>query len=174
MCKVERQSPPSKDLVLIDAPTDQLLPAGLLVQPGVLSDANIDNNCFTVLIQNESKKTTYIPVGTIIAEMYAVDTVTLVQPSHLPAETLDPSLFNVGDSPIPEEWKSRLQQKLAERQNVFSLHEWDVGRAKGVEHHIRVHDPRPFRERSRRLAPADIDDVRLHIQQLLATGIIVP
>ncbi|XP_056437540.1 uncharacterized protein LOC130374637 [Gadus chalcogrammus] len=171
-CKVERQSAPSKDLVLIDAPTDQLLPNSLLVQPGVLSDANIDNNSFTVLIQNESKKTTSIPVGTVVAEMYAVDTATPVRPSDLTAETIDPSLFNFGDSPIPKEWKSQLQQKLAERRNVFSLHEWEVGRAKGVEHHIRLHDPRPFRERSRRLAPADIDDVRRHIQQLLAAGII--
>lgn len=171
-CKVERQSAPTKDLVLIDAPTDQLLPAGLLVQPGVLSDANIDNNSFTVLIQNESKKTTSLPVGTIIAEMYAVDTVTSVQPSDLLAETIDPSVFKFGDSPIPEEWKSRLQQKLAERRNVFSLHEWDVGCAKGVEHHIRLHDPRPFRERSRKIAPADIDDVRRHLQQLMAAGMI--
>ncbi|XP_053301840.1 uncharacterized protein LOC128460622 [Pleuronectes platessa] len=171
-CKVERQSAPSKDLVLIDAPTAQLLPAGVLVQPGVLSDTDVDSNSFTVLIQNESKKTTSIPVGTIIAEMYAVDTVTPIQPSDLTAETVDPSLFNFGDSSIPEEWKSRLQQKLAKRRNVFSLHEWDVGLAKRVEHHIRLHDPRPFRERSRRLAPADIDDVRRHIQQLLAAGII--
>ncbi len=171
-CKVERQSAPSKDFVLIDAPTAMLLPAGVLVQPGVLSDADVDDNSFTVLIQNESKKTTSLPVGTVIAEMYAVDTVTPIQPSELTTETLDPSLFNFGDSPIPEEWKSRLRQKLAERRNVFSLHEWDVGLAKGVEHHIRLHDPRPFRERSRRLAPADIDDVRRHIQQLLAAGII--
>lgn len=171
-CKVERQSAPSKDLVLIDAPTAQLLPAGLLVQPGVLSDTDIDDNRFTVLIQNESKKTTSIPVGTVVAEMYAVDTVTPLQPSDHTAETIDPSLFSFGDSPIPEEWKKRLQQRLAERRNVFSLHEWDVGRAQGVEHHIRLHDPRPFRERSRRLAPADIDDVRRHIQQLQAAGII--
>ena len=158
MCKVERQSVPSKDLVLIDAPTAQLLPAGVLIQPSVLSDADIDSNSFTVLIQNESKKTTSIPVGTVIAEMYAVDTVTPIQPSDLTAETLDPSLFNFGNSPIPEEWKSRLQQKLAERRNVFSLHEWDVGLSKGVEHHIRLHDPRPFRERSRRLAAGIITE----------------
>lgn len=50
---------------------------------------------------------------------------------------------------------------------MFSLSEWDVGLAKGVEHHIRMSDSRPFHERSRRLAPADIDDVRRHIQDLL-------
>lgn len=170
-CKVDRHTAPTKDLVLIDAPTVQSLPAGVLIQPGVLPDADIDSNSFTVLIQNESKKTTAIPVVTVIAEMYAVDTVTPIQPSDLTADTVDPNLFDFGDSPIPEEWKSRLRQKLAERREVFSLHEWDIGLAKGVKHSIRLHDNRPFRERSRRIAPADIDDVRQHIQQLLAAGI---
>lgn len=118
-CKVDRQRVPSKDLVLIDAPTAQSLPTGVLVQPRVLSDADIDSNSFNVLIQNESKRTTSIPVGTVIAEMYAVDTVTPIQPSDLTAETVDPNLFDFGDSPIPEEWKSQLWQKLAERRNVF-------------------------------------------------------
>ncbi|XP_038141331.1 uncharacterized protein LOC119783754 [Cyprinodon tularosa] len=170
-CTVEKQIDPGKDLILIEAPTAPLLPAGLLVRPGVLPDTDVDKSC-TVLIQNESKRTTSIPVGTVVAEMFAVDTVTPVQPSDPKTGDLDPSLFNFGNSPIPEEWKRRFQQKLAKRQKVFSLHEWDVGCAKGVEHHIRLHDSRPFRESSRRLAPADIDDVRRHIQQLLAAGII--
>lgn len=47
-----------------------------------------------------------------------------------------------------------------------------MGLAKGVTHDIRLRDPRPFRERSRRIAPGDIEDVRRHIQELLAAGII--
>lgn len=54
----------------------------------------------------------------------------------------------------------------------FSLHEWDVGLAHGVEHNIRLTDARPFHEWSCRLAPADLDDARQHIQDLLAAGII--
>lgn len=52
------------------------------------------------------------------------------------------------------------------------MHEWDFGLAKGVEHHIRMSDSTPFRERSRRLALADIDDVWKHLQDLLKAGII--
>lgn len=52
------------------------------------------------------------------------------------------------------------------------MHEWDVGLADGVEHHIRMSDCRPFQERSRRLAPADINDMRKHLQDLLKAGII--
>lgn len=47
-----------------------------------------------------------------------------------------------------------------------------MGLAKGVEHKIRLTDARPFHQRSRRLAPADIEDVRKHSQELLQAGII--
>lgn len=104
--------------------------------------------------------------------MHAVDVVS--NPKALESEnsTLDPELFDFGESPVPSEWKIRLQQKLAEKRHVFSLSEWDVGLAKDVEHRIRLSDSTPFRERSRRLAPADIEDVRQHLQQLLTAGII--
>lgn len=108
--------------------TTQSLPAGVLVQPEVLPNADIDTNHFPVLIHNESQKKTSIPIGTVIAEMYAVDTVTPVQPSNLLADAIVPDLFDFGDSPILEDWKNGLCQKLAES----SLHEWDLGLAKGV------------------------------------------
>lgn len=134
-CRVEKQTSSSNNIVLIANPVTQHLPAAVMVQPGLLPDTSIDTNSFTVLLHNEAKKPTSIQVGTVLAEMYAVDTVVLPQ-------------------------------------NVFSLDEWEVGLATGVEHQIRLSDPTPFRERSRRLAPADIDDVRRHIQQLLAAGIV--
>lgn len=84
----------------------------------------------------------------------------------------DPSLFDFGDSPIPEVWKTRLINTLSQKTGVFSVDEWDVGLASGVKHQIRLSDSKPFRERSRRIAPADIEDVRRHIQELLAAGII--
>lgn len=48
----------------------------------------------------------------------------------------------------------------------FLLHEWNNGLANGVQHNLRLMDERPFRERSQRLAPGDVDDVRRHIQEL--------
>ncbi|KAJ8345313.1 hypothetical protein SKAU_G00295060 [Synaphobranchus kaupii] len=113
-------------------------------------------------------------LSTVLAHLYATDTVTVAQRTDplKSEEVIDPDLFDFGDSPIPGPWKKRLSHKLAERRNAFSLHEWDVGLAKNVEHHIRLSDARPFRERSRRLAPADIDDVRRHLQGLLAAGIL--
>lgn len=61
---------------------------------------------------------------------------------------------------------------MAERSNVFSTEEWDVGLAKGVTRQIRLSDSCPFHEHSRRICPADIDDVRHHLKDLLAAVII--
>lgn len=113
-----------------------------------------------------------IPVGAVIGHLHRVDPVVPVPDGLKDPSKLDVSQLNFGDSPVPEPWRKRLCQKLIERANVFSLHDWDVGLAHGVEHHIRLMDTSPFRERSRRIAPADIDDVRRHIQELLAAGII--
>lgn len=142
----------------------------MLVQPTVLF--SMDKNKFLVLLRNESLKATSIPMGTVIAHVHVTDMVTEIPTSK--SETppkIDLSLFDFGDSPIPNEWRQRLRQNLSERSNVFSTHEWDVGLAKGVEHHMRLTDETPFRERSHHISMADVDDLRRHLQGLLA-GII--
>lgn len=168
ICKVELIEPLGKEVLLVEAPPDSTLPIGVLLQPMIVPHSEMDVNHFPVLMHNESLKDTVIPVGTVVGHLHPTNPVT---PAPKTGE-LDTNLINFGDSPIPESWKERLRQALKKRESVFSLHEWDVGLAKGVEHTIRLSDPRPFRERSRRLAPADIDDVRKHIQELMKAGII--
>lgn len=78
----------------------------MFVQPTVLFTKDMDKNKFLVLMRNESLKTTSIPMGTVIAHLYVADMVTEVPYSK--TETLskiDPSLFDLGDSPFPNEWK---------------------------------------------------------------------
>ena len=148
------------------------LPQGVALPPCVLLPADLNKDSCKVLLQNVSLKTKSIPKGTVIAQIHKADVVTgLAQAPSAPG-AIDPALFDFGDSPLPPMWRDRLAQKLAERSKVFSVEEWDVGLAKDVEHRIRLTDSRPFRERSRRIAPGDIDDVRRHLQELLAAGII--
>lgn len=175
ICEVELKRPLGKDMLMVEASPTIPLPSGVLLQPMVVPSTAVDDY-LTVLIQNESKKETVIPVGTVLGQLCPTDPVVPSLKAEAEAVTvptkLDPQLIQFGDSPIPHPWKERLRHKLCERASVFSLHEWDVGLAKDVEHQIRMTDPMPFRERSRRLAPADIDDVRQHLQELLKAGII--
>ncbi|CAM5165670.1 unnamed protein product, partial [Eretmochelys imbricata] len=99
----------------------------------------------TILIANETSRDVVVKQGQKIADLFEPESI---------------------------DWKDRLRKKLCERSKVFSLHEWDVGCAKGVEHNIRLHDSRPFRERSRKIALSEMEDVRHHLQELAANGII--
>lgn len=176
ICAVELRRPVGKDMLMMEASPVTPLPSGVLLQPMVIPGSAVEVNHFTVLVRNESLRYTVIPVGTVVGQLCPADPV--VPSPKVEAETmtpttqLDPQLIQFGDSPIPQQWKDRLRQKLCERAGVFSMHEWDVGLARDVEHHICLTDSRPFRERSRRLAPAIIDDVRKHLQELLQAGII--
>lgn len=171
-CKVEFTQPVEKEILMIDASPIKPLPAGVLLTSIVVPSYAVDPNQFTVLLRNESLKEAVIPPGAVLGHVYTTDVVTSTHNKEPTSAEWDASEIDFGDSPLPQEWKERLRTKLTQRADVFSLHEWDVGLAKGVEHSIRMSDERPFRERSRRLAPADIDDVRRHIQELIAAGII--
>lgn len=88
------------------------------------------------------------------------------------SNTLTPASFDFGNSPLPEDAKQQLCEKLMERRDAFSCHEWDVGRSKSTKHEIQLTDSTPFREHSRRLPPADFQDVRNHLMELQKCGII--
>ncbi len=170
-CQAEFSQPVTKGVVLVEGDDEMPLPQGLMVQPMVALASAVNGENFSVLLQNETKREVTLPEGTLLGNMQVADmAVPPAKESML--EEMDPNLIDFGDSPVPVEWKNRLRQKLMQKRNVFSLHEWEVGLAKGVEHCIRLADTRPFRERSRRIAPADIDDVRRHLKDLLEAGII--
>ncbi|CAI5671318.1 unnamed protein product [Oreochromis niloticus] len=171
-CKVHFQQTVGKEILMFDSSPLAPLPGDVLLQPMVVPANAVQVNSFRILVQNQSARETVIPVGTVMGHLYRTKSV-ISMPSKKPETTaFDSSQIDFGDSPVPEEWKDRLRQRLAERSHVFSVHESDVGLAKEVEHTIRLADTRPFRQRARRLAPADIEDVRKHLQELLCAGII--
>ncbi len=172
VCKVELKKPVAQEILMIDFSPAAALPADVIFHPMVVPSGALDVNSLRILLKNESSRETSIPVGTVIGCVYHIDSVATIPPKETASSDFDESMINFGDSPISEQWKNRLCKKLAQKSHVFSMHEWDVGLARGVEHRIRLSDSRPFRQRSRRLAPADIEDVRQHLQELLQAGII--
>ncbi len=142
--------------VLIDQATDTIAPEELLVRPELQPASVVSNRMVTVTVKNMSSKEVLLKRGTPIAHIFPVDVVPQLTPKSnvsVPNTSLSPDSFNFGNSPLPEEAKQRLIEKLMERYDVFSAHEWDVGCSKSTVHEIRLSDSTPFRERSRRLAP---------------------
>ncbi|KAF4086823.1 hypothetical protein AMELA_G00088740 [Ameiurus melas] len=160
-------------LALVDQPTDTFSPE-LWVRPEVHPATVVSSKRITVTIKNLSTKKVTVKRGTPLAHIFPVTPVPLPsgQCAEEVASELDPASFDFGASPMPEEAKRRLCEKMLKRREVFSCHEWDVGCSKTTSHEIRLKDARPFRERSRRLPPADFEDLRQHLQELQAKGII--
>ena len=76
------------------------------------------------------------------------------------------------DSSISQEERDRLQKLLRKHEHVFSKGDLDIGDCGLIKHRIDLTNPIPFRQKHRRIPPAMIDEVRSHLEQLLASGII--
>lgn len=164
--------PLSTQTVLIECSEEGPFPDELMVLPTIKKAADVHSRRITVVVRNVSTRAVTLKRGMPIAHLFAVDVLNRDSPEKKTDTELTPSAFKFGESPIPQNWKDRLCMKMMERKEVFSCSEFDVGCAKSVEHTIRVTDEKPFRERSRRLPPGDVADVRDHLNELLRAGII--
>ena len=94
-----------------------------------------------------------------------------VNPSFTSSEPLS---FDFGDSPISEEHKARVIDRLNTYADVFSHHEFDVGKTNAIEHEIKLTEGPYIREKPRPIPAKDFEDARRHIQALLDADIIKP
>lgn len=125
-CKVALKKPVEQEILMMDPSPAATLPADVFIHPMVVPSGALDINSFRVLLKNESTKEISLPVGTVIGSMFHIDSVATIPHKEMAPSDFDASVINFGDSPISEEWKNRLRQKLAHKSYVFSMHEWDV------------------------------------------------
>ncbi len=160
--------------LLVDKPEESWFPEELLVAPEVQGTTIVQSKRIGVTVRNVSSRTVMIKRGMSIAHVFPVEVVaTVSKPQESSGQTeLNKNAFKFGDSPVSEEWRQRLVKKMLERKKVFSFDEFDVGCSRSTQHHIRLTEDKPFRERSRRLPPADLEDVRQHLEKLKGAEII--
>ena len=75
-------------------------------------------------------------------------------------------------SAVTQKEEERCKDLITEFSDVFSINSTDIGTTHKVKHRIEMHDTRPFKQKYRRIPPAMIEEVRTHIQELLANGVI--
>jgi hypothetical protein len=75
---------------------------------------------------------------------------------------------------LTEVEEERCRGLVSEFQDIFSTNPTDIGTTDKVCHHIELSDSTPFKQKYRRIPPAMIEEVRNHIQELIASGIIRP
>ena len=79
---------------------------------------------------------------------------------------------DLSSTDLKDEEKEQVYKLLDRCKYVFAADSVELGNAIGVEHHIRVTDDTPFKERPRRIPPAMYDEVKKHIQEMLTVGAI--
>ena len=78
------------------------------------------------------------------------------------------------DNLLDEDQKSTLYKLLEKHKGIFSTSDLDIGMYNHIKHRIDLTTDIPFKQKHRRIPPHMIEEVRQHIEQLLATGVIRP
>lgn len=169
-------------------------PGGLIVYDQIVDIKSASNNKFKLVVKNLSQRDFTLYPKRIIAECAPIDwavPVALSEP-NVPADGSQPQAYSLfmssdekanvatealdldfGDSPISPQLKRHIEARIkGEVPGAFSRHNLDVGSVAGVAHRIELDDHVPFKERTRRVSPADFNDLKRHLQDLLAAGVI--
>ena len=187
----------SEDWALLEEPSNSNLPGGIFTDRCLITIPTQAPYKVPVILRNESDHDIILPTNCVIAELTVAheivhDADPNQEPTHLnkepsqadksqytacissqQAQDESPKLkFNFGDSPVPEDWKTKITQRLSDYADVFAQHELDFGHATKVKHHIKLKDETPFKQRSRPIHPQDYEAVRRHLQTLLKAGVI--
>lgn len=179
---------------LVCSSEDTPTPGGFIIYDQIVDVKPMSHCKFKVAVKNASRRGITLYPGTAIAECSPIDWAVPValpdlnpQPEDAPlqAQSLLASHsedgnqsavllgLDFGDSPISPQFKEHIQARIVkEASDAFSKHDLDVGSVTGVSHRIELEPHVPFKERTRRVSPADFNDLKRHLQDLLATGII--
>ena len=61
---------------------------------------------------------------------------------------------------------------MKEYQHLFALNDLELGSTSQIKHEIKLSDPKPFKDRYRRIPPQQFEEIRAHLQDMLKVGAI--
>ena len=154
------------------------LPSHIEVTPAVVQHhSGSVSREVTVTLSNTSREAIVISPKSILCEMQPVvvadDVLDDIEKSQ-DKDDIIRGLHVDDDSILEEDQKGKLFDLLRQHSDIFSTGETDIGQCNLVKHRIDMTDEIPFKQRHRRIPPSMIEEVRQHIEQLLAGGIISP
>lgn len=167
---------PGTTAILQESELSQI-PSSLDVTPTVIIYSDIKNATVKVTLSNLSTQPVTIQPKSILCE---VQPVTVAEDVFDKIEEIDKHEevlqgLNIDESNILEpEQKEQLMGLLRKHRDIFSTSDTDIGICNRIKHRIDLKTNIPFKQRHRRIPPSMIEEVRNHIEQLLASGVIRP
>ena len=154
------------DHLLVEVSDRANLPAGVEVMPSLLPSGKPSPQCITIC--NRSRQHFKVSAGAFVAQIAPV---TVTDSSASAAEE---KLPDIGAASCTPHEKAQLAQLVDEFKDIFSQSDLDMGCHSAVRHKIDLTDERPFKQRFRRIPPHMFEEVRDHLRQLEANGVIRP
>lgn len=162
------------------------LPAGLVALPTVVAMGRCQTSRVPMIVKNITSKDIVIPAKCLLGTTHAAEVLPQCRETEAAADSPSSSEMSQGDFfdmfPDLEGLEGRLgvdnaiaiRALLWKWRGAFARGEADLGRTTVVKHRIEMTDPAPFKQRYRRIPPAMVEEVRLHIKQLMDSGVIRP
>lgn len=176
---------------ITDKAVDSDLPDGVEVTTTVVSLSH--NSYVAIQLVNHTDQPFIVQPGVTLCQLQEVEMISepeekltvhsnLINAGKAPAKedreenkkhadvTLDD--FGQGKFPLTEEERILVQSLLKSHSHVFAMTDLELGCATEVQHRIPLSDNIPFKERHRRIPPAEYEEVRQHLHEMLDGGII--
>ena len=161
--------PVPKTVALIETCSDQF--HGYTVTP-TLVVLDCSRSGISVELCNNSSVPIHIPANTVIGRVCQVTIPDEFVPSLEKEPFLEQFQLDKLKSFVSDDEISELQQILLRHKVAFSQGSLDLGCTSIVKHQINLTDNCPFKERSRRIPPALFEEVREHLKEMLACGVV--
>nr|ATA66765.1 Pol [Haliotis discus hannai] len=167
---------PYRDTCVIIQPTKRAsISPGLEIAPALFRYQHKKTVQVPVQLSNLTNQTVVVSPKSIICEIQPVQ-IEKIAPFDLQQVVSDKKehpLDKVKISPkVTDEQKKLGEDLLKKYSDIFSTGDLDIGHYTEVKHRIELTDNTPFKQRHRRIPPSMFQEVKDHLQQLLACGII--
>ena len=151
---------------------DSSLPSYIDITPSVITYDTKKNAEVMVNVVNLTTNSVVISPKTILCEVQPV-VVDKAVFDKIEDETKSNVLDEVHvNTELTEDKRKQLEEVLLKHQDIFSKSESDIGHCDRIKHRIDLTDDVPFKQPYRRIPPSMIEEVKQHLEQLLASGVI--
>ena len=162
---------PFRDSCTVVQPSRKVSFSDLEIMPSIIQYRHRDNPFIDVRVHNTTTRTVLIPTRAVVCELQPV---TIEQEAQENFSTDDPSQLSkvTISSDLSKEQKYQGRKLLLEYQDIFSKGEDDIGFCPHVKHRIDLTNETLFKIPHRRIHPSMFEEVKQHLKNILACGII--
>ena len=157
-------------ITVVSEEPDSALPGGVLVTPCVVN-VKPGTSRVTIELQNASLKQVHISAKTVVSMLQQAK---VVSQSHVASmEESEVPLLDQFDWPdmssrLTESQIGAVKDLITNYESAFAKHDLDLGHTKLVQHHIELTDNQPFKLPYRRVPPSMYEEVKKHLEEMLA------